>query len=104
MLQTLGLTSEEMFLALEMAYLQAAKTIQADVSPVGRCFNEITKQYGDIDLYSPDLSHQSYTGSCVAAICHYKTVFGEMPATCASLELDTCVQQKIFTVIEEAAL
>ena len=104
LLQTLGLTSEEMFLALEKAYKTAATLIGADVSPVGRCFNEITKQYGDIDLYSPDLSHQSYIGSCVAAICHYKTVFGEMPATCASLELDAGVQQKIFTVIEEAAL
>ncbi|MBO5981466.1 MAG: hypothetical protein J6Q24_03355, partial [Clostridia bacterium] len=42
LLQTLGLNSEEMFLALEKAYFQAAQTIQAEVSPVGRCFNEIT--------------------------------------------------------------
>ncbi len=102
LLQTLGLTSEEMFLALEKAYLQAAKTIQAEVSPVGRCFNEITKQHGDIDLYSPDLSHQSYIGSCVAAVCHYKTLFGKMPATYASLELDTDVYQKISPIIKEA--
>ena len=82
--------SEEMI----MKYLWASQE--------GRCFNEITKQYGDIDLYSPDLSHQSYIGSCVAAICHYKTVFGEMPATCASLELDAGVYQKISPIIKDS--
>ncbi len=102
LLQTLGLNSEEMFLALEKAYLQAAQTIQADVSPVGRCFNQITKRCDDIELYSPDLSHQSYIGSCVAAICHYKTVFGEMPVTYASLELDTDVYQRISPIIKDA--
>ncbi|MBO7216182.1 MAG: hypothetical protein J6S77_00735 [Clostridia bacterium] len=102
LLQTLGLNSEEMFLALEKAYLQAAKTIQAEISPVGRCFNAITKQYDDIDLYSPDLSHQSYIGSCVAAVCHYKTVFGEMPATYASLELDADVYQRISPIIKDS--
>lgn len=101
LLQTLGLSSEEMFWALERAYLQAAKTVQADVSPVGRCFNEITKKHGDIDLYSPDLSHQSYIGSCVAAICHYKTVFGEMPVAQTSLNFDSNVEERICRIIEE---
>lgn len=101
LLQTLGLSSEEMFWALERAYLQAAKTVQADVSPVGRCFNEITKKHGDIDLYSPDLSHQSYIGSCVAAICHYNAVFGEMPVAYASLKLEAGVIQKIFPIIKD---
>ena len=101
LLQTLGLTSEEMCAALENAYKSAAKLINADISPVGRCFSEITKQYGDIDLYSPDLSHQSYIGSCVAAICHYKTVFGEMPVLYKSLQLETDVYQKISCIIKE---
>lgn len=101
LLQTLGLSSEEMFWALERAYLQAAKTVQADVSPVGRCFNEITKKHSDIDLYSPDLSHQSYIGSCVAAMCHYNAVFGEMPAAYASLKLEAGVIQRIFPIIKD---
>ena len=101
LLQTLGLTSEGMCAALENAYKSAAKLINADISPVGRCFNEITKQYGDIDLYSPDLSHQSYIGSCVAAVCHYKTVFGEMPVLHKSLQLETDVYQKISCIIKE---
>lgn len=102
LLETLNLTSEEMFLALEKAYKNAADLIGADISPVGRCFNEITKRHKDIDLYDPDLSHQSYIGSCVAAICHYKTVFGEMPVARTSLNLDSDVEEKICRIIEEA--
>lgn len=101
LLQTLGLTSEEMFLALEKAYKNAADLIGADISPVGRCFNEICKRYKDIELYDPDLSHQSYIGSCVAAICHCKAVFGEMPITRTSLKLASDVEEKICRIIEE---
>ncbi len=101
LLQTLGLTSEEMCFELETAYKSAAKLINADISTVGRCFNEITKRHKDIDLYSPDLSHQSYIGSCVAAICHYKTVFGEMPVARTSLNLDSNVEERICRIIEE---
>ncbi len=102
LLEMLGLTSEEMFLALEKAYKNAADLIGADISPVGRCFNEITKRHKDIDLYSPDLSHQSYIGSCVAAICHYKTVFGQTPVARTSLNLDSDVEEKICRIIEES--
>jgi len=91
-LQEAGMTTETMNQALWNAYKQAAQAISADLgrevalSPVGLHFAKINAG-GEVDLYNPDLSHPSYEGSCLAAMTHYRTLFGEVPEKLATLEL-----------------
>ena len=83
-----GWTRESMTKDLYDAYCQAAEIAHAEVSPVGLCFAKIVESHPEIDLYDPDKSHPSYAGTCVAALSHYKTVFGEMPRDLSALKLD----------------
>jgi len=80
-------TSEQMTSLLSAAYQKAADKIGADISPVGIHFQFVTKNYPEIDLYNTDLSHPSYSGSCLAALTHYATVFGEFPEKTSVLSL-----------------
>ena len=79
-LGNIGMTSEEMSEKLFTAYAECAKLIGADISPVGELF---FKAYHSkkvcIDIYYPDKTHPSYAGSCIAALSHYRTVFGSLP-------------------------
>lgn len=100
LLETLSLSTDEMTLALAKEYEGAAKKYDARISPVGMCFYGIKHSCPDVELYDPDLSHPSYVGSCVAAICHYRTLFGEMPKKFETLKLDAAVYKKIAGVIE----
>jgi hypothetical protein len=68
---------------------------------VGLCFAKAVETTPEIDLYDPDKSHPSYAGSCVAALCHYKTVFGEMPADLSALKLDREAVDKLVAVVDE---
>ena len=83
-----GWTREGMTEGLYDAYCRAAEIAHAEVSPVGLCFAALVESHPEIDLYDPDKSHPSYAGTCVAALSHYKTVFGEMPRDLSSLKLD----------------
>lgn len=96
-----GWTRESMTRGLQEAYCQAAAIAHAEVSPVGLCFAASLDRHPEIDLYDPDLSHPSYAGSCVAALCHYKTVFGEMPANLSALELDGNTLIKLAEIVDE---
>ena len=82
-----GWTSAEMTELLKKAYQRAADEIGADVSPVGVRFAEVRNAYPEIELYAPDLSHPSYAGSCLAALTHYRTVFGVLPESTDCLKL-----------------
>ena len=84
-----GWTRESMTKGLYDAYCQAAEIAHAEVSPVGLCFAALVESHPEIDLYDPDKSHPSYAGTCVAALCHYKTVFGEMPRDLSALKLES---------------
>ena len=101
-LTELGLTSEEMTNKLTEAYISAAKRVKAEISHVGKTFLRISKDFPNIDIYKPDLSHPSYIGSVVAAICHYRTLFGEMPKSVDCFELDSVPKTELLTVIAEA--
>jgi len=72
-------TTESMTQLLSDAYEKAAALYGAQVSPVGSNFLYITKQHPEINLYDEDRSHPSYAGSCLAALTHYHTVFGDFP-------------------------
>ncbi len=83
-----GWTSEGMTDMLYKAYGRCAEANSADLCPVGLCFGDITQSSGAIDLYNPDKSHPSRLGTCLSAVAHYATVFGELPATAVSLGID----------------
>ena len=101
LLDNLAMSSEEMTDGLSQAYIKAASSSGAEISPVGKCFCQINRLFPEIELYDPDLSHPSYPGSCVAAVCHYRAVFGKMPEKHASLKAEKADIQKIFSVIEK---
>lgn len=96
-----GWTRESMTKGLYDAYCKAAELIHGEVSPVGLCFAKAVATAPEIDLYDPDKSHPSYAGSCVAALCHYKTVFGEMPRDLSTLKLDGAVAEKLAGIVDE---
>ena len=74
--------------ALKDAYDRAGAAIGARVSDVGLCFARVREIAPELELYHPDMSHPSYTGSCVAALCHYKMITGTLPKTTACLKTD----------------
>ena len=96
-----GWTRLSMTESLHDSYCQAAEIAHAEVSPVGLCFAEILNKHPEIDLYDPDKSHPSYVGSCVAALSHYKTVFGEMPHDLSALKLESDVVAKLTAIVDE---
>ena len=101
-LTELELTSEEMTNKLTEAYISAAKHVNAEISHVGKTFLKISKAMPDLEIYKPDLSHPSYLGSVVAAICHYRTLFGEMPKSVDCFELDSVQKAELLSLIAEA--
>ena len=101
LLETLGLTSEEMSDALEAAYRRAAAVAGAEVSSVGLCFSELSKTAPHIELYKEDLSHPSYAGSCVAAIAHYKKITGKLPQKLSTLNESDEVISHILLAVEK---
>ena len=79
-------TSEQMFADTIASYVKCAELNGAELSRVGECFKALLAE-SDAELYTEDLSHPSLFGSSVAALSHYRTVFGEYPATLEPLDL-----------------
>lgn len=96
-----GWTRLSMTKGLYDSYCHAAQLVHGEVSPVGLCFAKAVETTPEIDLYDPDKSHPSYAGSCVTALCHYKTVFGEMPADLSALKLDREAVAKLTAIVDE---
>lgn len=82
-------TTESMTILLSEAYQKVAEHIGARISPVGLNFLEITKTNPEINLHNADLSHPSYHGSCLSALTHYHTLFGEFPKNSECLKLSS---------------
>ncbi len=99
-LEKLGMTSGDMTLHLARAYQKAADAIGSVCSRVGLAFRRVSDSHSEIELFQPDLSHPSYEGSCLAAICHYKTVFGSLPKKAGSLNLSDSVLNVFFQAAE----
>ena len=95
-----GWTRESMTKGLYESYCKAAVRTDGDVSPVGLCFAEIVNKHPELNLYDPDKSHPSYAGTCVAALSHYKTVFGEMPADLSALKLEDGVAKVLAETVD----
>ena len=82
-------TTSSMTELLSHSYFKAAEYFGTDVSAVGESFLKVTKMSPDTELYNADLSHPSYDGSCLAALTHYYTLFGEFPENCDTLLIDS---------------
>lgn len=80
-------TTESMAGLISEAYHKAADLYGAGLSPVGSRFLYITQNHPEINLYNDDLTHPSYPGSCLAALTHYHTLFGELPEHTDTLAL-----------------
>ena len=96
-----GWTRLSMTKGLYDSYCHAAQLVHGEVSPVGLCFAKAVETTPEIDLYDPDKSHPSYAGSCVTALCHYRTVFGEMPSDLSVLKLDGEAVDKLVAIVDE---
>ena len=95
------LTPRAMAQKLFAAYGKAAEELGAALSPVGECFLEIYENHPEINLYDPDLTHPSYEGSCLAAIVHFRTLFGEYPVDTGWLGLSADVQDVFRQTVEQ---
>ncbi len=98
-LETNGWTPESMTQMLASAYMKAADALGAEVSSVGVSFQKVVEMAPEIDLYDSDLYHPSYLGSCLAALTHYYTIFGEYPKHTESLLLDVSVRSAFQTAV-----
>ena len=94
-----GWSSAEMGDKLFAAYSSAAEVCDADVSPVGLCFNKINA-LGDFELYNPDLSHPSRLGTVIGVLCHYKKIFGTLPEKCETLALSAEEKSVVFDTVD----
>ena len=90
-LQEHKLTPRTMAVKLKEAYAKVADITGADLAPVGQCFLAVSETHPEINLYDPDLTHPSYAGSCLSAMTHYRTIFGEIPGdlSCFGLSKET---------------
>lgn len=96
-----NLSSMEMYEKLDTEYNKVAAQLNVEVSNVGRAFKYVYTNHPETDVYKPDLSHPSYLGSCLAAMVHYKTLFGEMPKMISSLNLDDSVAETFIKAVEK---
>ena len=85
--------------ALSAAYHRVGDALGHKVSPVGEAFLALNTENPDIELFNPDRTHPSYTGSCLAAAVHYKTLFGEKPEHLESLSLSSDVLEAVKAVL-----
>lgn len=89
---------------LAESYQMVANRYNALISPVGYSFLKITEQNPEINLHNPDLSHPSYEGSCLSALTHYCTVFGEIPSDTGALSLSTDVINAFLETVRESCM
>ena len=66
-----------------------------DRAPVVQCFLEIL----EIHLYDSDLTHPAYADSCLSAMTHYRTLFGQVPADLSCFSLSEDVKQVFFQTL-----
>lgn len=94
-----GWTREGMTETIARQYRTCGIENSCAVSPVGECFRDLMAITSEIDLYNPDLTHPSYEGSCLAALMHYATIFGELPQQTDSLNLPAATVDLFLRVV-----
>ena len=91
---------EGMTRVLLRVYSDAANLLKLKLSTVGESFYKLHNAAPSIDIYHEDCSHPSYKGSCLAALTHYYTAFGEFPQDTSSLNLSEDEKAYLFTKIQ----
>jgi len=94
------LDNRSMTQRLSDAYRAVAEHCGAGVSKVGTAFYQVNAGDSGIDLYHWDLSHPSYAGSCLAALTHFYSVFGVLPANTDCIHLT----EQELSVLKQAVL
>ena len=74
-----GLNTDSMARTVAAAYEAIARETGYTNSPAGSAFLDVYTNHPEIELYDPDLTHPSATGSYLVALCHYATLFGRSP-------------------------
>ena len=100
-LEEYGWTNESMTRLLAKSYEAAADECETALSPVGTAFYDVYTHHPEIELYNPDKSHPSATGTYLAALCHYATLYQASPVgnAYAPEALDT----KAIALLQQAA-
>lgn len=93
-----GWTTETMTSGIALAYREVGQIYGAEIVPVGEIFYACVRKYPEIELYHPDKSHPSYTGSALSAIAHYRAIFGELPKTLEALTISN-EEKRIFLAL-----
>jgi hypothetical protein len=70
---------EEDGLMIDYAYMTIAQELNAKIAQVGRVWREALETEPSLRLYNPDRSHPSSTGSYLAAVVFFTTLFGKNP-------------------------
>ena len=78
-LEQYNLDTDSMARTVAAAYEAIGRETGYTVSPAGSAFLDVYTNHPEIELYDPDLTHPSATGSYLVALCHYATLFGRSP-------------------------
>lgn len=94
------MTTRTMTNGLQRAYGTVAASRGLGCSPVGLCFLSVYENHPDIELYDPDLTHPSYAGSCLAALTHFRTLFGCNPTDLSCFALSDSTKGTFLQVLD----
>ena len=72
-------TYDGMDSTLRKQYIQLARTVNGEVSPVSLVWKYLRQNHPTIELYQSDESHPSVAGSYAAACCFYTSLFKKDP-------------------------
>ena len=87
---------------IRVRYRKIADDNKAELAPVGAVWNYIRSNHPEIELYSADESHPSYTGAYAAALTFYSAIFRKTPFQTGFIgELDSETALKIKKAVRE---
>ena len=82
-----GLTWCGMAEATTKAYQKLSEELGIAVSYAGSNFCRVRRERPELPMFRDDGVHATYEGSCLIALTHYYSVFGELPRDTSALEL-----------------
>jgi len=95
-----GWTVESMTWRVAAAYAAIGQELDIPVAPAGLAFYDICTNHPEIELYDPDLSHPSYTGSYLVAITLAAEIFDVDPTT---VDYSVRIPEAEAPILKEAA-
>ncbi len=99
----LGIPYETMIRDDTALYDFIGQELSVPVSHVGTAFYHACAAEPALELYDPDASHPSASGTYLAALCHFATVFGRSPVGIEYAPTMYPVPYALLPVMQEAA-